>query len=78
MALIGSGIFPDELRAAVIHYRALFEELMQATPVVILKAASSVANELLQTENRTLNRGALCCCAVACAIARRYCPVGSF
>jgi len=30
----------DELRAAMIHYRALFEELMQATPAVVLKAAS--------------------------------------
>lgn len=30
----------DELRAAMIHYRALYEELMQATPAVVLKAAS--------------------------------------
>ncbi len=30
----------DELRAAMIHYRALYEELMQAAPAVVLKAAS--------------------------------------
>lgn len=30
----------DELRAAMLHYRALYEELMQATPAVVLKAAS--------------------------------------
>ena len=30
----------DELRAAMIHYRALYEELMQATPPVVVKAAS--------------------------------------
>jgi hypothetical protein len=30
----------DELRAAMIHYRALYEELMQVTPPVIVKAAS--------------------------------------
>ena len=30
----------DELRAAMIHYRALYEELMRATPAVVLKAAS--------------------------------------
>jgi hypothetical protein len=30
----------EELRAAMIHYRALYEELMQVTPTVVLKAAS--------------------------------------
>jgi hypothetical protein len=30
----------DELRAAMIHYRALYEELMQVTQPVVLKAAS--------------------------------------
>jgi hypothetical protein len=30
----------DELRTAMIHYRALYEELMQAAPAVVLKAAS--------------------------------------
>jgi hypothetical protein len=30
----------DELRAAMIHYRALYEELMQVTPPAIVKVAS--------------------------------------
>jgi len=30
----------DELRTAMIHYRALYEELMQATPPGVVKAAS--------------------------------------
>jgi hypothetical protein len=30
----------DDLRAAMIHYRALYEELMQVKPPVVMKVAS--------------------------------------